>query len=53
MDPSPSSARSSLALTASRAGQSDGGIAVSALVPEQESLEDVFVALVEGEETPR
>jgi len=30
-----------------------GGIAVSALVPEQESLEDVFVALVEGEETPR
>jgi len=30
-----------------------GGIAVSALVPEQESLEDVFVALVEGGETPR
>jgi len=29
------------------------GIAVSALVPEHESLEDVFVSLVEGEETPR
>jgi hypothetical protein len=25
-----------------------GGVAVSALVPEQDSLEDVFVALVEG-----
>jgi len=29
------------------------GIAVSALVPEHESLEDVFVSLVEGDETPR
>ena len=29
------------------------GIAVSALIPEHESLEDVFVSLVEGEETPR
>ena len=29
------------------------GIAVSALVPEHESLEDVFVSLVEGEEAPR
>ena len=29
------------------------GIEVSALVPEHESLEDVFVSLVEGGETPR
>jgi len=30
-----------------------GGVAVSALVPEQASLEDVFVALVEGADAPR
>ena len=30
-----------------------GGVAVSALVPEQESLEDVFVKLVEGADVPR
>ena len=30
-----------------------GGLAVSALVPEQESLEDVFVKLVEGADVPR
>jgi ABC-type uncharacterized transport system ATPase subunit len=30
-----------------------GGVEVSALVPEHDSLEDVFVGLVEGEETPR
>ena len=29
------------------------GVEVSALVPEHESLEDVFVSLVEGGETPR
>jgi ABC-2 type transport system ATP-binding protein len=29
------------------------GLAVSALVPEQDSLEDVFVALVEGSDVPR
>jgi ABC-2 type transport system ATP-binding protein len=29
------------------------GIAVSALTPERESLEDVFLALVEGEDVPR
>ena len=29
------------------------GVAVSALVPEQDSLEDVFVALVEGSDVPR
>jgi ABC-2 type transport system ATP-binding protein len=29
------------------------GVEVSALIPEHESLEDVFVALVEGGETPR
>ena len=29
------------------------GVGVSALVPEHESLEDVFVSLVEGGETPR
>jgi ABC-2 type transport system ATP-binding protein len=30
-----------------------GGVAVSALVPEHESLEDVFVSLVEGADVPR
>ena len=30
-----------------------GGVAVSALVPERASLEDVFVALVEGADAPR
>jgi len=30
-----------------------GGVEVSALIPEHESLEDVFVSLVEGGETPR
>jgi len=30
-----------------------GGVQVSALVPEQESLEDVFVSLVEGADVPR
>ena len=30
-----------------------GGIGVGALVPEQDSLEDVFVALVEGADAPR
>jgi len=30
-----------------------GGVAVSALVPEHESLEDVFVSLVEGAHVPR
>ncbi len=30
-----------------------GGVAVSALVPEEESLEDVFVSLVEGADVPR
>jgi len=30
-----------------------GGVGVSALVPEQDSLEDVFVALVEGSDVPR
>jgi ABC-2 type transport system ATP-binding protein len=30
-----------------------GGVAVSALVPEHESLEDVFVSLVEGSDVPR
>ncbi|HYV01943.1 MAG TPA: ABC transporter ATP-binding protein [Actinomycetota bacterium] len=30
-----------------------GGVAVSALVPEQESLEEVFVKLVEGADVPR
>jgi ABC-2 type transport system ATP-binding protein len=29
------------------------GVQVSALIPEHESLEDVFVSLVEGGETPR
>jgi ABC-2 type transport system ATP-binding protein len=29
------------------------GIAVSALTPERDSLEDVFLALVEGEDVPR
>jgi len=30
-----------------------GGVAVSALVPERATLEDVFIALVEGAEAPR
>jgi ABC-2 type transport system ATP-binding protein len=30
-----------------------GGVAVSALIPEHESLEDVFVSLVEGADVPR
>jgi ABC-2 type transport system ATP-binding protein len=30
-----------------------GGVAVSALMPEHESLEDVFVSLVEGADVPR
>lgn len=30
-----------------------GGVEVSALVPERDSLEDVFVSLVEGEDAPR
>jgi ABC-2 type transport system ATP-binding protein len=29
------------------------GVAVSALTPERSSLEDVFIALVEGEDVPR
>jgi hypothetical protein len=30
-----------------------GGVEVSALTPEHESLEDVFVSLVEGADVPR
>jgi hypothetical protein len=30
-----------------------GGVAVSAMVPEHESLEDVYVSLVEGSDVPR
>ena len=30
-----------------------GGVGVAALVPEQDSLEDVFVSLVEGVDVPR
>jgi ABC-2 type transport system ATP-binding protein len=40
----------SAALNAALVG---GGVAVSALVPEQESLEEVFVKLVEGADVPR
>jgi hypothetical protein len=30
-----------------------GGVGVGALVPEQDSLEDVFLSLVEGADVPR
>ena len=30
-----------------------GGVGVSALVPEEDSLEDVFVSLVKGADAPR
>ncbi len=54
---SPRTLRLRLAAPASAAGVNSalvaGGVAVSALVPEHESLEDVFVSLVEGADVPR
>ena len=54
---SPRTLRLRLASPASAAGVNSalvaGGVAVSALVPEHESLEDVFVSLVEGADVPR
>jgi ABC-2 type transport system ATP-binding protein len=54
---SPQTLRLRLAPPASAAGVNSalvsGGVAVSALVPEHESLEDVFVSLVEGADVPR
>jgi ABC-2 type transport system ATP-binding protein len=54
---SPRTLRLRLAPPASAAGVNSalvaGGVAVSALVPDHESLEDVFVSLVEGADVPR
>ena len=54
---SPRTLRLRLASPASAAGVNSAlvaaGVAVSALIPEHESLEDVFVSLVEGADVPR